>query len=129
MNWPESLAQQFVEQQFTLQHAHYLRHYADAAFLIVLQGNSRCGRLYVQANAPDFLVIDITLDASVRGRGMGTSLLCSVQDEARARSCGVRLHVDLRNDAAHRLYLRLGFRECGLDGPYRAMRWDPPGVS
>jgi len=33
--WPLSAKQQFLDQQFDLQHRHYLQHYADADFQVI----------------------------------------------------------------------------------------------
>ncbi|MBB6184835.1 GNAT family N-acetyltransferase [Oleiagrimonas soli] len=122
--WPQALCERFVADQFVLQHTHYVRRYADADFLVLQLEARAIGRLYLQREASDDLIIDIALLAEVRGRGVGSALIIHIQQNAARTDRGVRLHVDLRNEAAYRLYLRLGFRDTGVEGAYRGMRWD-----
>ena len=62
--WPAGLKQSFLDQQFDLQHTHYLQHYGDADFLVVERDGEVLGRLYLQRKAPEHLVVDISLLAS-----------------------------------------------------------------
>ncbi|GAB3032397.1 hypothetical protein GCM10027285_13940 [Oleiagrimonas citrea] len=122
--WPQALRERFLADQFALQHTHYVRQFADAEFLVLLEETRAVGRLYLDRQDPDFLIIDIALLDEIHDRGLGSALIIHVQQTAARAGCGVRLHVDLRNEAAYRLYLRLGFRETGIEGAHRAMRWD-----
>lgn len=125
MGWPREAREHFVASQFALQHRHYVTHFADGPFLVVERRGSPVGRLYLHRDTGGLLIVDITLTADCRGQGIGSALLQAVLDQARALACGVRLHVDLRNSDAHRLYTRLGFVETGTEGAYRCMRRDP----
>jgi len=121
--WPQALRDRFVADQFALQHGHYVRQYSDADFLILQHRTRAVGRLYLHREATDDLIIDIALLAESRGRGLGSALLRHARQDAVRAGRGLRLHVDLRNDAAHRLYLRLGFCDVGVEGAHRSMRW------
>ena len=127
--WPDTAKRAFLDQQFELQHRHYLAHYDDADFLAVEQvGRGPVGRYYLRRGAPDHLLIDISLSPAVRGAGLGTGLIGQSQREAAASGCGMRLHVLEANPGARRLYERLGFAVEGGSGGYLAMRWSPPST-
>ncbi|MDQ3511498.1 MAG: GNAT family N-acetyltransferase [Pseudomonadota bacterium] len=125
--WPPAAKQAFVDQQFALQHQHYIRTYVGAEFLVVLCGGTPVGRYYLWHSEADFLIIDISLDPGMRGRGVGSALIGQTQSMAAERGCGVRLNVRRDNEAARRLYLRLGFLPgtCEEDDAYLPMRWIP----
>src|SRR5687768_9375430 len=69
--WPELAKQGFLDEQFRLQHLHYLRQFPDADFLVIEHEGVVQGRYYLQRSAPEHLVIDICLMAGYRGRGLG----------------------------------------------------------
>ena len=123
--WPPGLRQAFLNQQFDLQHTHYLQHYGDADFLVVERDGEVLGRLYLQRKAPEHLVVDISLRESLRGQGVGSALLAQAQAAAVAQGCGVFLHVRRENGAARRLYLRLGFLPAGGTDMHERMAWRP----
>lgn len=124
MGWPAQALRAFLDQQFALQHLHYVRHYERADFLVVERDGAPLGRLYLQRNAPEHLLVDISLDAGARGDGIGSGLIRWAQDEARVRGRGMRLHVEHGNHGARRLYERLGFALCENLPTHAAMRWD-----
>jgi RimJ/RimL family protein N-acetyltransferase len=121
--WPQAQKDAFLDSQFALQHRHYLTHYPDADFCLVESAAQPIGRLYLWRRAPQFLVIDISLVPQWRNGGIGTALIRGAQQLAQADEAGLNLHVDQRNDAARRLYERLGFIATDEDGPYTGMRW------
>lgn len=124
MGWPEQALHAFLDQQFTLQHVHYVRYYERADFLLVERDGAAVGRLYLQRTAPEHLLVDIALDASVRGMGVGAALIGWAQDEARARGRCMRLHVEHGNHGARRLYERLGFVTVEAMPTHALMRWE-----
>lgn len=126
--WPAAARQAFVEQQFVMQHQHYIRSYLGAEFLVVQFRGTPVGRYYLCRSEADFLIIDISLDPSMRGRGVGTALIKRTQAMAAELGCEVRLHVRRDNAAARRLYSRLDFRPgtSEPDDAYLPMRWQSP---
>lgn len=126
--WPPAAKQAFTDQQFALQHRHYLSHHADADFLVLLHGDALVGRYYLQRGAGEDLVVDISLLAEWRGQGLGGALLASSQRAAAAQGRGLCLHVLRWNLGAQRLYSRLGFEpeEGGGTDTHQFMRWRPP---
>jgi ribosomal protein S18 acetylase RimI-like enzyme len=121
--WPEAMRSAFIDQQFALQHRHYVAHYHDADFLLIEHGSSPIGRFYVHPGPNDLLVIDISLLPEFRCMGIGSSLLAHTQSFAKAHSLGVQLHVLHANLAARRLYRRMGFIEVADEGSHLRMQW------
>lgn len=123
--WSETAKQAFLAEQFGHQHRHYVAHFGDADFLIVEQDGRPLGRYYLQCNAPDHLLVDISLWPEARGHGIGSQLIRASQDEAARQGCGMRLHVLQANQSARRLYERLGFVVTGAEGFHHHMQWRP----
>ncbi|NKQ12311.1 GNAT family N-acetyltransferase [Pseudomonas sp. SST3] len=52
------------------------------------------------------------VDSRARGLGVGSLLAKAAEQRARARGCDrLELHCDVRRDAAHRFYTRLGYED------------------
>lgn len=126
--WPAAVRQAFLDQQFALQHQHYLTHNGGADFLVIEHGGRLIGRYYLDRGEREDLVVDISLLAAWRGRGIGTALLVDSQAQAAAAGRGLWLHVLRWNEAAKRLYGRLGFepREAGSTDTHLVMDWRAP---
>lgn len=126
--WPAQAKRAFLDQQFALQHAHYLKHYADTDFLAIERNGPGgvvwpVGRYYLQRVAPEHLIVDIALMPKTRGHGVGRLLIEASQRDAQALGRGMHLHVLQHNVAARRLYERLGFVVTHSAGSYDHMRW------
>ena len=67
VNWPPEQKRAFLEQQFQAQHAHYMEHYPDAAWLIVERSKEAIGRLYIERWTREHRIIDIALLPQWRG--------------------------------------------------------------
>ena len=86
----------------------------DAAFtpaklrIITVEGCD-AGLLHVERAPHEIFLANIELAAEFRNRGLGTALIRSLLDEAAARGIPLRLQVLKVNQAARRLYERLGF--------------------
>lgn len=125
--WPEPLKCSFLDQQFALQHRHYVARHPAADFLVIERAGRAVGRLYLDRGGADWQLIDLGLLAAARGGGLGGALLRRMQ--ALAGTCGANLalHVQRDNLRARALYERLGFRAGALAGHHLAMRWAPDG--
>jgi ribosomal protein S18 acetylase RimI-like enzyme len=121
--WPQTVKQQFLDQQFDLQHQHYLKHYADADFQVIEHNNVLLGRYYLLRTAPEHLVIDICMMAEKRGLGIGRALIQESQREAQALQRGMQLHVIKHNTRALTLYEKLGFKISGGTEMHHYMNW------
>ncbi len=121
--WSAEQKEAFLRMQFEAQDRHYRQEFAAARFDIVERRGSPgkpIGRLYVDRRQDAIHVLDITLVPLERGRGIGTSLLTEILDQARSSGRIVSLYVEAENPAM-RLYQRLGFRQVGDEGFYRFM--------
>ncbi len=121
--WPSAVKQQFLDQQFDLQHQHYLTHYPDADFLVIERDHLLQGRYYLSKSAPEHLIIDICLMAKQRGLGIGRGLIEHSQRESQALACGMQLHVIKFNIRALALYEKLGFKISGGTDMHHYMNW------
>ncbi|MEG3191232.1 GNAT family N-acetyltransferase [Lysobacter sp. D1-1-M9] len=124
--WPPAAKRAFLDQQFALQHAHYVRHFPGASFMVLQCRAAQVGRYYLLRDS-DFLIIDISLDPQIQGQGVGRALIKRTQALAASLGRGVRLSVRLDNVEARRLYERLGFRRGAVDehATHLSMRWEP----
>jgi ribosomal protein S18 acetylase RimI-like enzyme len=123
--WDAQTKRRFLDQQFDLQHAHFVGHFGDSEFLAVeLAPNKPIGRYYISRGDP-MHIVDIALLPEYRQRGIGTALIEHTLAEARERQCSVLLHVVKANERAAKLYQGLGFTVQGDAGLHWAMRWSP----
>ncbi len=122
--WPEIAKRSFLDQQFGLQHQHYLLYFSDSDFLAIEHiEHGPIGRYYLQRSAPEHLLVDISMFPTLRGQGIGRALIEASQREAQSLGRGMHLHVQRGNSAARRLYERLGFVIDGSEGNHQLMRW------
>lgn len=127
--WPAEMQRAFLAQQHQAQHRHYRAYHPDAEWLIVERDGEAIGRLYLDEREAQLEIIDISLAAAVRGKGLGRAILADVIEKARAAGKGVSLHVESHNPA-RRLYDRLGFQMVEDKGVYLQMEWrDSPDPS
>jgi RimJ/RimL family protein N-acetyltransferase len=126
--WSETAKRAFCDSQFDLQHRHYVTQFPTGNFLIVLHDDVPAGRLYLHESAAELRIVDILLDETVRGRGLGSALLDRIQHEVCERRLpAVALQVLIDNHAARRLYERRGFVVEGDEtAMHLDMRWRPP---
>jgi GNAT superfamily N-acetyltransferase len=125
--WPDEIKRQFLDQQFALQHRHYLRHFSDAEFMAIEhRTRGAIGRFYLRRTAPAHLIIDICLFTHEQRKGVGEALIRHSQEDAGSLRRGVHLHVLHGNTRARQLYERLGFLATAeQDAPHQLMRWNP----
>lgn len=124
--WPDSAKRSFLDQQFALQHHHYMAHFRDSDFLAIEHvDGGPIGRYYLQRKSPEHLIVDICLFAESRGRGIGSLLIRQSQRDCAELGLGMCLRVQESNPAARRLYERLGFVTEENVGTHRLMRWSP----
>jgi GNAT superfamily N-acetyltransferase len=123
---PMTLAEKqgFADDQFRLQHSHFVRHFARADFWMILREDMPVGRLYLDRSGTEWRLVDILLDQDVRGQGLGSALIRWIQQRAAEAGAAVMLRVAVDNPRAHALYRRLGFADLeSADGLILPMRW------
>ncbi|NDD28437.1 MAG: GNAT family N-acetyltransferase [Proteobacteria bacterium] len=119
------MAETLVPMQLRAQEGSYRAQFPDADHRIIECDGVAVGRCIVWRSAHEIRVVDVALLAAHRGRGLGTAVLTPLCDEARQTGRPLRLHVDAMNEAARRLYERLGLRVTELVGVQWAMSLDP----
>ena len=122
--WDDATKRAFVEQQFTAQDEHYRSNYPGATLDVIEVEGERAGRLYVHRGPSDIRIMDIALAPAFRGRGIGTTLLRTLMDEATDSGRKLSIHVEM-NNPARTLYERLGFEPAGEHGVYVLMERVP----
>jgi ribosomal protein S18 acetylase RimI-like enzyme len=123
-SWTEAEKELFLKQQFTAQHQFYMQEYCQAKFDLVYVDKEPVGRLYVDRREDEIRLIDIALLPEFRNKGIGSSLLMELLDEAKNVNKPLRIHVEKYNPALQ-LYRRLGFNEINDTGVYYLMEWAP----
>ena len=125
--WSAAEKQRFVEEQFALQHQHFVRHFAKADFwkIRAVDGGPLVGRLYLDRSRAEWHLIDFGLLPAVRGKGLGSALIAWLQGVAReAGARSLMLQVALNNPRATALYARTGFVNSGVaQATHQPMRW------
>ena len=116
-HWSEDERRTFLAEQFKAQHAHYMTHYPDADWLVIIHQRERIGRLYLERWPTQHRIIDIALTPKERGNGFGAAILNDLIDEASEAGKTVSIHVE-KNNPAKRLYERLGFEAREDKGVY-----------
>jgi ribosomal protein S18 acetylase RimI-like enzyme len=119
------VAEQLLELQFRAQREQYHAAFPAADSSVIEIDGTPSGRLLVERRPGEIGVVDIALLPGSRGRGVGTGLLRSLQDEAACTGSRLALRV-ARSNAAQHLYARLGFREDSGDEMYVDMVWQAP---
>jgi len=125
--WPLAQKRAFLDEQFALQHVHFVRTHRKGDFRLVTRAEKPVGRFYFDRNGREWGAIDLLLGVETQGRGIGGALLAWLQQAAAdAGAAGVRLSVAHDNPRAHALYRRLGFADAGdIAGTHIAMTWRP----
>jgi ribosomal protein S18 acetylase RimI-like enzyme len=122
--WPERAKQAFLDEQFALQHAHFVTQFPRADFLVLERARTPIGRFYLDRSGPHHRIIDIGFLSDWQGKGLGSALIAATKAAARAAGAqGVELHVAPNNPGARRLYERLGFRAVGQTGTHARLQW------
>jgi ribosomal protein S18 acetylase RimI-like enzyme len=123
LGWSGARASAFCDMQFDAQASGYRSSYPDAEYLVVLDADARpIGRMTRALTAEGMVLVDIALIPPARGRGIGTSLLRGLQEEAGGTGRALLLSVETTNPA-RALYRRMGFEVVQEDGMQVRMLW------
>jgi GNAT superfamily N-acetyltransferase len=107
--WSAEEKGRFLNMQCQAQLQHYQTHYLNATHDIILCNDKPIGRLYVNRNAQEIRLMDITLLPEYRKQGIGSQIIRAIMYEGDEADLPVTLHVEIINPDAIRLYQRLGF--------------------
>lgn len=125
--WPPEQKRAVLDEQFALQHAHFVKAHRRGDFRLVTRGSMPIGRFYFNRSGPEWVLIDILLAPQAQARGLGTALVGWLQRAAaEAGADRLRLSVAHDNLRAKALYRRLGFEDAGdVAGTHGSMLWRP----
>jgi ribosomal protein S18 acetylase RimI-like enzyme len=126
--WSDAQRAAFLQMQFTAQQNHYRAHFPDARHEIIEANDLAVGRLYVDRREQEIRILDITVLPEYRRRGIGSSLLRALMDEAAAAGKSVTIHVENFNPSRH-LFERLGYRLLEDDGLNLLFEWRSAAIS
>ena len=109
--------------------ARHQRHFAECIELgdinIIELNGERAGIIQI-FDRPDAIEIgEIQVEPDRQNCGIGTRVLLDIISAARLARKPVRLSVALKNENAHRLYTRLGFRQVGRTETHNLMEAPP----
>lgn len=122
-NWTRDEENIFFKMQFEMQTRAYRMQFPDAVYFIVEENKIPVGRVIVEHGEREVRLVDISLLAEFRNRGIGTFLLEKLKGEAEADEKTLFLRVLKTNSAAKRFYERLGFEVVENADLHFAMRW------
>jgi ribosomal protein S18 acetylase RimI-like enzyme len=106
---PSSQREPILRLQFDLRHRGYTGRYPTLQYLLILLGDEPAGCLLVAEEEDELRVVDIAILTEYRNRGIGTYTLKASIQRAKESGKPIRLSVRRGNNAAARLYRRLGF--------------------
>lgn len=124
----EVLWQSLVEMQYRGRKLSYAATFPEASDSVVCLddgagGNTPVGRLLVDRKAERWRIVNVSVLAAYRHRGLGTSVLKECQAQCREAGATLELEVARQNPAV-RLYQRIGFRVTGEDLLAMRMDWN-----
>ena len=122
MPWPAEAKEGFLRMQFEAQRSHYLSFYPQADHSIVLADGVPAGRLYVDRQDAQILIVDITLLPEFHRRGIGRALVSELQLEAASSGRVLTGHVEKLNPAAA-FWRHMGFHLADGDEMYSRISW------
>ncbi|MGI9240810.1 MAG: GNAT family N-acetyltransferase [Verrucomicrobiales bacterium] len=115
-----------LQDQFQFQRSDYRLRYPHANFLIVQADARPAGRFYLHHGADSIHVIEISLLPEFQGHGIGSTLIRTVQAEARRSGRAVTLFAHPRR-AGSEFYQRLGFVQKSVLGEHAGLHWRAAG--
>jgi len=92
---------------------------------IIVNAGRDVGRLEIVHSRWEIFLGLIELLPEVQGHGLGSHIVRDLQAEAAQLKLPIRLQFIKANEAAQRLYLRLGFQPTGDTMTHRLMLWQP----
>jgi ribosomal protein S18 acetylase RimI-like enzyme len=106
--WTDTQKQAFLQMQFTAQKNSYAKEYPDAQHAVICRDEEPVGRLYLARCQDCFRILDITVADRCRNKGIGSSVLKEILQEAIQAGKPTTIYVE-RVNPSMRLFERLGF--------------------
>lgn len=124
--WNEAQQTAFLRLQLNGQQASYRMQFPQAEHQLILFNDQPVGQMFVASTDEEVRLVDISLLPQHRNRGVGASLIRDLCATAARQGKPCRLRVFKSNQAAARLYLRLGFIPNGESETHIQMEWRAP---
>ncbi len=121
--FPSEQLKPLLAMQYNAQTQSYKAQYPNAEHSIIELNGEKIGRLLVNREAGNTLLVDIAILHNFRGQGFGSFLLEKLKSES---DC-VNLSVYKTNFGAIKLYEKLGFAVTNNDEMYLEMEWKNAG--
>ena len=112
---PAEQLEMLANHQANAQLEHYAKHFAKAQFLIIECNGERAGRLIILEEPGCLKVVDVVIDTSFQGQGVGSVVFKRFIKDAKLKKLPLRLKVATNNPGGQRFYARLGFKEYARD--------------
>jgi ribosomal protein S18 acetylase RimI-like enzyme len=112
--WPEPMRGHLLGIQVDARRQSHRANYPDAASYVIEADGRDAGWIVVMTMPHEVRLVEIMVAAEFRGQGIGSAAIGEVLAAAESAGKPVRLHVNVTNGGAIRLYERLGFRR--IDG-------------
>jgi ribosomal protein S18 acetylase RimI-like enzyme len=124
--WTPEQKEAFVRMQYAAQKQHYAAEYPQARHEIICMGRVPVGRLYLSRGEEAFHILDITMLPEHRCRGVGSTVLRGIMDEASRAGKPVTIYIENFNPALE-LFRHLDFHPVAEHGFQILLRWAPNG--
>jgi ribosomal protein S18 acetylase RimI-like enzyme len=118
--------EQLMNLQFRAQTMSYRAQFPHARFDIIELDGVAIGRIVVDRPGAAVRIVDQALVPQFRNLGIGTAIMRALMQEASRAGLPMRLHVTSSNDAALRLYSRLGFVPVETSATHIELEWRAP---
>jgi len=115
---PEPARSQLLDLQFTAQQRQYRVTYPKAADRIILCDGQPAGRLLVDFELSEIVLVDIAILQAYQRRGIGSAVVTSLCDEADAQLKPIRLRAIATEPGLARWYGRFGFTQVEASGAH-----------
>lgn len=126
--WDNAARTAFLTLQFRAMRQGYRSMFPQGQFSIILAEGVPVGRVVVDRSAAEVRVVDIVVSPAHRSRGIGTTVMRALLEEAGQAQKPVRLQV-LKQSRAVALYRRLHFTRTGQTDLYELMEWRSPNTA
>jgi ribosomal protein S18 acetylase RimI-like enzyme len=123
---PATARQQIMTLQFRAQTLSYGAQFPQARHDIIELDGVAIGRIVVDRSAAAIRIVDQALAPQSRNLGIGSAIMRALMQEAARTRLPLRLHVASSNDAARRLYARLGFVPVDTSATHVELEWRTP---
>ncbi len=117
VQWDAPIKRAFVEHQFDAQLLYYSTEFPAARHdVIILSGSGeQVGRIYINRTAEQIAILDITVLPQFRQRGIASSVIASLIEEAERSRQSIQVYVETFNPS-QRFFISRGFVVENNDG-------------